>query len=223
MEIKGNYLHLLLKRTKKEIPYHENISPVSYPLQNQSMINQIVNVTVKDNFRVIPDDIPPYISKADPQIITLPCRVLRFDDEEPYKAVYVSWNYEYIVTDSSKNISEYPLINAIQYDKSDMDMIGQVCTLQSGFIFNDNMLTTFDYPGVVVASAASEPLEDIIVVPYPNDMIKVFTGAEVWCKLEGRNIIDDPTLTSTGKTLAVRKAVIEGKVPYGINEDPVLK
>ena len=152
MEIKGNYLHLRLRRTNKEVPYHENISPDLYPLQNQEYLNQVVNVVIKDNYRIFRDDVPDYWKISDPQVITMPCRVIRFDAEAPWVAVYLSLNYEFVVTDSSKNPSEYPLIYSIQYSKDESDIIGVYGTIQSGHIFNDRILDTFDFKGVVVKS-----------------------------------------------------------------------
>ena len=222
MDIKGNYLHILLRRTTKNIPYHPNISPVLYPIQNQNMINRIVNVTVKDNYRVTPDPEIPYQEKSDPQIITLPCRVIRFDDEEPYRAVYASLNYEYIIADSSKDPSERPLINTLQYDKNNMDIIGQIVTLQSGYILNYNLLKTFDFPGVVASASASNPYNDIIIGQYTDDIFMVYMGDEVWCKFEGENILETDTfMAPIVRTMEIRRLLLEGKVPYGISQDTI--
>ena len=222
MEIRGRYLHLALRRTNREIPYLANISSTSYPAQDQDKLNQWVDVTIKDNFKVHPGDQPPYIAKADPQVITIPCKIIRYDVEEPYVAVYVSENYEYVVTDSSKTPTEYPLINTLQYDKNDMDMIGQIGYLQTGMIYNDNILKTFDYEGVVISSSSSEPLEDVILGLYSETEYTVFLGKELWFRFEGRNIIsDDSEMPAKGKTIEVRRLLMEGRVPYGISQNTV--
>ena len=219
MNIKGNYLHLLLKRTKKEIPYHDTINAHMYPRQNQEYLNKIVNVWINDSYRFLPDDAPEYIKEGEPQIIEVPCRVIRFDAEDPWVAVYVSENYEFVVSDSSLNPSTYPLINAIQNDKTIDDIIGMKGTLRSGYIFNDNMLDTFDFDGVVIASGLFEPAVDIIIGRYSDEEFKVFLDSEVWLDLDG-SIFDyensSPILPKS-KIIEVRKRVLEGKTPYGLN------
>ena len=216
MEIKGNYLHLLLKRTKRQPPYHKNISLTHYPIQNQEYLNNIVNVWIKDNYRIIPDDTPDYRKESEPQIIEVPCRIIRYDAEDPWVAVYASTNYEFIVTDSSLHPSEYPLINPIQYNKDDQDIIGMYGRIQTGYINNNNMLETFNFPGVVVESAISEPAIDVIIGQYSRTTFVVYLSSEVWFDIEG-NIITDPTMESKVKTIEVRKQLLEGKTPYGLN------
>jgi len=220
MEIKGNYLHLLLKRTNKEIPYHFNISSDLYPLQNQDYLNKMVDVVINDYCRILPDDVPAYRKIADPQIFTERCRCIRFDAEAPYVAVYVSQHYDYVLVDSSAAPSQYPLISNIQYDKDNMDIIGTKCIIQSGYHFNDNMLDTFDFEGVVIASYVTEPAVDVIIGLYSDEEFTVYLGSEVWCDMK-ENIIPDPNMVSKTKTTTIRRMLLEGRVPYGLDQNQV--
>ena len=219
MEIIGNYLHLRLRRTKKEIPYHKNISSTKYPRQNVGFINQRINVYVNDAYRFHPEDDPEYVKEGEPQILLATCKVVRFDAEEPFIAVYVSEDYDFVITDSSLSPSRYPLINAIQNDKLCDDVIGSYGTLQSGMVFNDRMLDTFDFDGVVIASSLSEPAIDVIIGRYSDEEYKVYLSSEVWLDVKGNIIDDDSGMSAKSKTREVRRQVMEGKIPYGLNEN----
>lgn len=217
MKIEGNYLHLLLKRTKKEIPYHDNIGANTYPAQNKNYLNKIVNVWINDSYRFVPDDAPEYIKEGEPQIIEVPCKVIRFDAEEPYVAVYVSENYEFVVTDSSSNPSTLPLINAIKNDSNYDDAIGMYGIIQSGYIFNDRILETFDFEGVVIESSVVEPAIDVIIGRYSDDEYKVYLSSEVWLDIKGHMVPNDVIISPKEKILDIRRQVLEGKIPYGLN------
>ena len=220
MNIKGNYLHLLLRRTKREIPYHENIGSDKYPEQNLDYLGSTVRIRVKDNYRIVPENAPEYRKEAEPQIIQAKCKIVRYDNEEPWVVVYVEENYEFVIVDSSLNPSDKPLIYANQYDKDDTDIIGSYGYIQSGYIYNDNILETFDFPGVVISSDISEPALDVIIGQYSEDEYKVFLSSEIWLNVKG-NIITDPVITSKFKTTEVRRHVLEGKQPYGLNQNRI--
>lgn len=225
MEIKGNYLHLKLKRTKREIPYHENIGAHRYPKQNLDYLNAVQRIWIKDNYRIIPENAPDYRKYSDPQIRLVYCRIIRFDAEAPWVAVYVSEEekegFEYIVVGSSKDpetTQEYPLLYPIQYDKDNEDIIGLYGYIQSGSIYNDNMLETFDFPGVVIKSDISEPALDVIIGQYSEDEYMVFLSSEVWFDIQGTTIVD-PVMTAKFKMMEVRRQLLEGRTPYGINQN----
>ncbi len=218
MIIKGNYLHLLLRRTKREIPYHKNIGPDKYPEQNLEYLGCTVRKWVNDSYRIVPEDAPEY--RQTEQIRQVKCKIVRYDSEEPWVAVYVEENYEYVLVDSSLNPADKPLFYPIQYTKDDNDIIGSYGYIKSGYIKNENILETFDYPGIVIKSDISEPALDVIIGQCTEDTYKVFLSSEVWLDIKG-NIITDPVMTAKFKMIEVRRHVLEGKQPYGLNQDRV--
>jgi hypothetical protein len=213
----GEFLHTLLRRC--DIPYHDNINIDKYPEQDQSLLNTIVQVKIHDNYLLpFPDD--SKWDKKEKEDKLVDCRVIRYDTEQPFRAVYVSTDYKYIVTGkTSTNAFIYPVQNdnAINYS----EIIGKMGYIGFASVNNYKMANWYDNIGYIVSSDTSEPDTDIIIsyISEDDDRYKVLFSDEVWLELVADKRLDLSLVPSKERTAYFRKWVLEEGVSYGLNED----
>ena len=216
MNIKGDFLHLRTRQTDREIPYCPTIGPDRYPAQNLNVLGNVYNMQIRNaNNFVNPEEFP----EAEPSLKYHEVLCIRCDDEYPFRKVFISLSYRFIINYETREATEFDPDEYIDvYCVQDIPLIGLTGTIKFGYENNDNLLEEGE-KGVVIMSSEHENTSDLIITT-DGDTYKVFDGSEVWFDIDSQQPnYDTGALTSELKVAGIRKFYMNGRTPYGLSQD----
>lgn len=153
-------------------PHSRLITPESYPEQDESMVGEIIELKIRDEYELDyneirktpsdgrPGDDVPWTEPIDgpddyenPDYFELPCEILRFDAGEPHVLIACTLDYDYILIGDTRTYEDEVLIYPHQY----INMIGFPCHNRYNFI--DEPVVS----GFIIRQDAKDPSDGVAV------------------------------------------------------------
>lgn len=215
MNIKGDFLHLRTKQTDREIPYCNTIGVDRYPTQNLDVLGNTYNMQIRDaNNFVVDEEFP----ESEPSLRYHEVICIRCDAEYPFRKVFISKSYRFIINYQTKDATEFdPEEYIAVYCVQDIPLIGITGVVKFGYEYNDNMLEEGEH-GVVIMSSLHENTSDLIITTV-GDTYKVYDGSEVWFDIDSVQPNYESSITPEMMVAGIRKYYMNGRTPYGLSED----
>lgn len=214
MNIKGDFLHLRTRQTDREIPYCNTIGVDKYPAQNLDVLGNTYSMQIRDANNFIDRELYP---EADPSLKYHEVICIRCDAEYPFRKVFISKSYRFIINYETKEATEFNPDEFIDvYCVQDIPLIGVTGTVKFGYENNDNLLEEGE-KGVVIMSSKHENTSDLIITT-EGDTYKVYDGSEVWFDIDPQQPnYDSGHIASEAKVAGIRKYYMNGRTPYGLS------
>lgn len=214
MNIKGDFLHLRTRQTDREIPYCNTIGVDKYPAQNLDVLGNTYSMQIRDANNFIDRELYP---EADPSLRYHDVICIRCDAEYPFRKVFISKSYRFIINYETKEATEFNPDEFIDvYCVQDIPLIGVTGTVKFGYENNDNLLEEGE-KGVVIMSSKHENTSDLIITT-EGDTYKVYDGSEVWFDIDPQQPnYDSGHMASEAKVAGIRKYYMNGRTPYGLS------
>lgn len=204
LENTTHLLHKIVKEPNLFIPYSDFIKPYKFPEQNQNLLNQIVSITYRDTNNAAdnkfynipssgrPSDDDPWInpdgsSDDDWVLETSQFKIVRADNEMPYKLIAVSLDYRVILVSSSEF---FELEGKYGYEKTISIYPAQLMEYL-GLEFMDSYQLMRGKPGHVEGPGfnaytmrvdAGEPNETVLVELIDDETIRFILGDECFSR-----------------------------------------
>ena len=153
-------------------PHCEAITYNTFPEQDEDMLDEIVDLKVRDEYEISyneirktepsgrPEDDRPWIEpiigpddEEDPYYFEIPCKIVRFDKVDPFVLIALSEDYDYVLIGDTRTYEDEVLVYPPQY----LNMLGHKCYNRYNFIDEPKV------EGFVIRQDAKDPSDGVIV------------------------------------------------------------
>ena len=170
-QLKDDLLHKRTIHTNRSVPYQENITPDTFPAQNQELLDTTVIIRYRNMYIV--DKELSEVELLDPHdIYEASCRVVRCDSVEPYRMICISDDYQFILVTDSRYWQEMVVQYPIQFN----EFIGITVYDQYAGIIPE-------VEGVTLRVDNGEPCYAVIIEFLADNVVRFLLGDECFSKL----------------------------------------